>query len=67
MWLLVWAIVLVLVHVQFMHCRAITVTALKILETSVIVLMMRLWSEMPEHIELLWNTTNDMVKERFEL
>jgi hypothetical protein len=56
-----------LVHVQFMHCRAITVTALKILETSVIVLMMRLWSEMPEHIELLWNTTHDMVKERFEL
>jgi hypothetical protein len=63
MWLLVWAIVLVLVHVQFMHCRAITVTVLKILETTLIVMLMRLWSEMPDQMELLWNTT----KERFEL
>jgi len=63
MWLLVWAIVLVLVHVQFMHCRAITVTVLKILETTLIVMLMRLWSEMPDQVELLWNTT----KERFEL
>lgn len=63
MWLLVWAVVLVLVHVQFMHCRTISVTALKIMETTVIVLLIRLWSEMPEQIELLWNTT----KERFEL
>ena len=63
MWLLLWAIVLVLVHVQFMHCRAITVTVLKLLETTLIVLLMRLWSEMPDQVELLWNTT----KERFEL
>ena len=63
MWLLIWAIVLVLVHVQFMHCRAITVTVLKLLETTLIVLLMRLWSEMPDQVELLWNTT----KERFEL
>ena len=63
MWLLLWAIVLVLVHVQFMHCRAITVTVLKLFETTLIVLLIRLWSEMPDQVELLWNTT----KERFEL
>lgn len=63
MWLLIWAIVLILVHVQFSHCRAITVTSLKILETTLIVLLMRLWYEMPEQVEMMWNVT----RERFEL
>jgi len=63
MWLLVWAVVLVLVHVQFMHCRTIAVTALKIIEPTLVVLLIRLWLEMPEQVELLRKTTKD----RFEL
>ena len=43
MWLLVWVLVLMLVHIQFMHCRVITISCLKVLETCVIVGIMRLW------------------------
>jgi hypothetical protein len=59
MWLLIWAFVLLLVHVQFMHCRAITMTLLKVLEATLIVFALRLWSDMPEHMELILNATMD--------
>lgn len=59
MWLLVWACILLLVHVQFMHCRKITLTILKVVEATMIVVVIRLWAEMPEHLELLWNTTRE--------
>ena len=62
MWLLVWGLVLLMVHVQFRHCRCITLTMLKVVETTVIVLLMRLWYnlELPledtqDHLLQLWN------------
>jgi hypothetical protein len=63
MWLLVWAVVLVLVHVQFLHCRVIVVGVLKVVETSLIVLAVRLWTELDSTydlllpLETLWNAT----------
>ena len=45
MWLLVWALVMVAVHVQFQHCRQITITLLKIVETSLIVLLLQLFTQ----------------------
>ena len=59
MWLLVWAIVLLLVHVQFMHCRVITLTLLKVLEATLIVFAIRLWADMPESLELIYNATRE--------
>ena len=66
MWLLVWALVLMLVHVQFMHCRMITLTLLKVMEATVVVGVIRLWFEMPESLEMVWNTTREQWG-RFEL
>lgn len=63
MWILLWGLVLFLVHIQFQHCAQITTTCLKIIETSLIVGMIRLMYVAPEHIELLWNIS----KTRLEL
>jgi hypothetical protein len=48
-----------MVHVQFIHCRVITLTLLKVLEATFVVFVIRLWSEMPESLELVWNTTRE--------
>jgi hypothetical protein len=67
MWLLVWAVVLVLVHVQFLHCRTIVVGVLKIIETSLIVLAVRLWMEPPDvalmPLDTVWDTVRDTVRD----
>jgi hypothetical protein len=55
MWVLIWGIVLFVVHIQFRHCSQITVTCLKILETSLIVALIRLFYVAPEQIERIWN------------
>ena len=55
MWVLIWGIVLFVVHIQFRHCTQITVTCLKILETSVIVGLIRLLYVAPEQLERVWN------------
>jgi len=57
MWLLIWAVALLLVHIQFMHCRVITLTILKVLEATLIVFALRLWLDMPEQVEMVWNAT----------
>jgi|MDTF01.1.fsa_nt_gb hypothetical protein len=67
MWLLVWGLVLLLVHVQFRHCGRITLTLLKVVETTVIVLLMRLWynlelplEDMQHQLLDLWNRHTEL-------
>lgn len=66
MWLTCIGVVL-LVHIQFMHCRLITVTFLKILEALLIIMVIEMWSQIPEHIELFWNSTQDIIKQKLDL
>jgi len=55
MWILLWGVILFLVHIQFQHCSKITITCLKILETTILVGLIRLFYVAPEHVEMLWN------------
>jgi len=66
MWLTC-VVVVLLVHLQFMHCRLITVTFLKILEALLIITVIETWSEIPEYIDLFWNSTQDIIKQKLEL
>ena len=66
MWLTCIVVVL-LVHIQFMHCRLITVTFLKVLEALLIIMVIEMWSQIPEHIELFWNSTQDIIKQKLDL
>lgn len=74
MWYIVFFVVLCLVHIQFKYCTQIGVAALKILETTAIVLAMQLysqydeiWESMPinitkaaDHLTHSWKTLADM-------
>lgn len=55
MWILLWGIILFVVHIQFQHCAKITLTCLKIIETTMIVAMIRVLYIAPDHVETLWN------------
>lgn len=56
MWIVLWLFVLCLVHIQFRYCSAIGVCLLKIIETSLIVAVVQLYSS-DIHVELLNNVT----------
>tara|TARA_Y100001958_G_C21243347_1_gene572087 strand:+ start:1339 stop:1569 length:231 start_codon:yes stop_codon:yes gene_type:complete len=74
MWYIVFFVVLCLVHIQFKYCTQIGIAALKILETTAIVLVMQLysqydeiWESMPinvteaaDHLTQSWKTLADM-------
>ena len=42
-WFIVWCLVLVLVHIQFKNCVPFTVIVLKIVETSIITFIIKIW------------------------
>lgn len=74
MWYIVFFSILCLVHIQFKYCAQIGVAALKILETTAIVLAMQLytqydeiWEHIPfnitdatQHLTTSWETLTSM-------
>ena len=56
MWLLLWTVVLIGVHIQFKHCRQITITMFKIVETSLIVFALQLMTQDTSHWVSHWGT-----------
>lgn len=70
MWLLVWALVLVLVHIQFNHCRTISITMLKLVEATAIVFLMQMWYQLESAplgpLFTLWNDTWSALNTTFD-
>lgn len=42
-WFIVWCLVLILVHVQFKNCVRCSIVTLKVVETSIITFIIKLW------------------------
>lgn len=57
MWTVLFVFVLCLVHIQFKYCAQIGIGMLKLVETSVIVLAVRLYSQSDD----IWAQVNDAI------
>ncbi len=57
MWSVLFVFVLCLVHIQFKYCAQIGIGMLKLVETSVIVLAVRLYSQSDD----IWAQVNDTI------
>jgi hypothetical protein len=56
LWILLFLIILCLVHIQFRYCAAVTICLLKVIETSLIVLAIQIYT-MDLHSEVFENIT----------
>tara|TARA_Y100001958_G_scaffold131830_1_gene101203 strand:+ start:995 stop:1273 length:279 start_codon:yes stop_codon:yes gene_type:complete len=58
LWTSVFFVVLVLVHIQFKYCARIAVGALKLIETSIIVLIIRAYAES----DIIWDYLGNLAE-----
>ena len=56
LWIILWLLILCIVHIQFRYCAAVTVCLLKVIETSIIVLAIQLYTT-ELHLEVFDNIT----------